>query len=373
MVSFSSSLTTFVLAGALFLFSLGSSAAELPANPRDAYLAGAMTTWLEQNLGWAHGSYRLMVRDGLVTVTLPESETQKRAELERVKPPISGLEGINIVLGDTGESISPARQQIYSFLGLAPNTIPFPTGDIFWPLLADPKQPEFFVSTRRYKVEGQYYSTAAVGYGETFGLYRREGERPEDGLQVSLAGALFAQFDLGAPSDDLVNADYTIGIPLTYRKGDQSMRLRFYHQSSHLGDEFLLRVHPERVNLSYEALEYIYSYDFDSLRLYGGGEYMVHRDPPDLKPLSFHGGAEFRGRNVLWNRGRWLAAVDIKSWQQHDWTPDFSISVGPEFGPPQPGRRRMRVMLEGFHGHNPHGQFYESRVYYAGLGIYLGF
>ncbi len=346
---------------------------ELPDNPRDAYLAGALTTWLEQSLGWSPGSYRLTVRDGLVNITLPEGDSERRAALESATPPIEGIEGINIVSGETAPQLSPARQQIYSFLGLAPDTIPFPTGDIFWPLLADPKQPEFAVSARRYQVEEQYFTTAAVVYGETFGLYRRAGERPEDGLQISLAGGLFAQFDLGTPSFDLVNADYTIGIPITYRNGAHSTRLRLYHQSSHLGDEFLLRVNPERVNLSFEALELIYSHDFQRLRLYGGGEYMVHRDPGDLEPLSLHGGSEYRGRNVLWNRGRWLAAVDIKSWEQHDWTPDISIAIGPEFGSPQPGRRRMRVMLEGYRGYNPHGQFYESRIYYAGLGVYLGF
>lgn len=362
-----------VLLAAALLVSGAGRAVELPDNPRDAYLAGAMTTWLEQRLGWTPGSYRLTVRDGLVTVTLPQSDPQRRAELEGTPPPIEGIAAINIVLGDLDTELSPQQQRVFSFLGLAPNTIPFPSGDIFWPLLADPKQPEFFVSTRRYKLEDEYFTVAAVGYGETFGLYRRAGERPEEGLQIGIAGGLFAQFDLGAPSFDLVNADYTIGVPVTYRKGPQSMRLRFYHQSSHLGDEFLLRVNPERVNLSFESLEYIYSYDFSRLRLYGGGEYMVHRDPADLKPASFHGGIEYRGRNVLWQRGRWLGGVDIKSWQQHDWIPDVSVAVGAEFGPPQPGRRRMRVMLEGYHGHNPHGQFYDSRIYYAGLGIYLGF
>lgn len=350
----------------------GARSQELPDNPRDAYLAGAMTLWLEQSLGWRPGSYRITVRDGLVIIQLPEEDTERRAALDAAALPIEGIEGINVVIGED-ELISPTRQQVYSFLGLAPDTIPFPTGDIFWPLLADPKQPEFFVSARRYRVEGAYYTTAAVGYGETFGLYRQTGARAGDGLQISLAGGLFAQFDLGAPSFDLVNADYTIGLPITYRNGDQSMRLRFYHQSSHLGDEFLLRVNPERINLSFEALEFIYSYDFNRLRLYGGGEYMVHHEPADLEPLSLHGGVEYRGRNILWNSGRWLVALDVKSWQQHDWSPDMSIAIGSEFGSPQPGRRRMRVMLEGYRGHNPHGQFYDSRIYYAGLGIYLGF
>lgn len=362
-----------LIAALLLLLSHASRAVEMPADPRDAYLAGAMTTWLEQSLGWTPGSYQMTVRDGLVTVTLPEDDLQRRAALEGAIPPFAGLAGINIVLGEMTEPLSPGRERVYSILGLAPNTIPFPNGDIFWPLLADPKQPEFSVSARRYKIDDEYFTTGAAGYGETFGLYRRAGKLPGDGLQISLAGGLFALFDLGAPSADLVNADYTIGLPITYRKGDQSMRLRLYHQSSHLGDEFLLRVNPERVNLSFESLEFIYSYDFDRLRVYGGGEYLFHRDPSDLKPSNLHGGIEYRGPNNLWNNGRWLVATDIKSWEQHNWSPDISADIGAEFGPTQPGRRRLRVMLEGYLGHNPHGQFYDTRIFYAGLGLHLGF
>jgi hypothetical protein len=359
----------------IVVLSLGQSvsALERPDNPDDAWIAGAMTVFLEQKLGWPKGSYRLMVRNGLVTVVIPGDAPERRAQLETAQPPVDGIAGINIMVGDVREPLSKIEQRVYSFMGLAQDTIPFPTGDIFWPLLADPKQPDFFVSARRYHTEQGYFTTAAVGYGETFGLYRRAGQRPEEGLQIGIMGGLFAQFDLGAPSADLVNADYTIGVPVTFRKGRESMRFRLYHQSSHLGDEFLLRVNPVRVNLSFEALEYLYSYDLDRVRLYGGGEYMVHRDPSDLKPFSLHTGAEYRGRNVLWHGGRWLAAIDMKNWQEHNWSPDIRVIVGPEFGPPQPGRRRMRVVLEGYRGYNPHGQFYTSRISYMGLGIYLGF
>lgn len=360
----------------LICFGHGTSwgAGELPLDPRDAWIAGAITTHLEQQLGWSRDSYRLEVHEGFVTIFLPESNSSRREQLEQARFPVEGLAAINVVSGAQGrEALSETSQRIYSFMGLKRNTIPFPTGDTFWPLLADPKQPEFSVSTRRYKIQESLYTVAAVGYGESFGFYRQTGAHPDEGVQISLMGGLFAQFDLGAPSFDLINADYTIGVPVTFRKGESSMRLRFYHQSSHLGDEFLLRVNPQRINLSYEALEYLYSHDLKSFRIYGGGEYMVHRDPAELKPLSFHGGVEYRGRNVLWRSSRWLGAVDIKSWQEHHWSPDIAASFGAEFGPPQPGRRRMRVMLEGYHGYNPHGQFYAERLRYIGVGVYLGF
>ena len=40
-------------------------------------------------------------------------------------------------------------------------------------------------------------------------LLRRQGE----GVQLDVIGSIFAQFDLGAASNDLINADYLIGIP----------------------------------------------------------------------------------------------------------------------------------------------------------------
>ena len=243
-----------------------------------------------------------------------------------------------------------------------------PVGELFWPLLADPKQPQFYVSVRGYELDGEIVPTAAVAYGETFGLYRWQ---PSQGAwQLSLAGALFAQFNLDAPSQDLVNADYTIGVPLTFRRGLYSSRLRVYHQSSHLGDEFLLRNHPERINLSFESLELLASREWLRWRGYLGGEYVFHREPAGLRPGGLHGGVEYRGAT----RGIWhpVAAADVKSWDEFDWSPEISLVAGVELGPREPGRR-LRLLAEAYRGHSPHGQFFAQRMRYLGLGVYLGF
>ena len=127
--------------------------------------------------------------------------------------------------------------------------VPLPQSFLFEPLLADPKRPRFFISVIDARVGALETTAAAVAYGGRYGLVRLPGDRYDEGWQLNLAGAVFAQFDLEAPSMDLINADYTLGLPLTYRDGPGSLRLQVYHQSSHLGDEFLLRNHPERVNL----------------------------------------------------------------------------------------------------------------------------
>jgi len=152
------------------------------------------------------------------------------------------------------------------------NYLPLPGGDVFCPLIADPKTTRSFAAYQRGNETDLATDIAAVGVADAFPFFRAAASRSGNGIQLGLAGAVFAQFDLGTASYDLLNADYLIGLPLTFRAGPMSGRLRVYHQSSHLGDEFLLRPNPpKRQNLSFESAEALLSIDVSALRIYGGG------------------------------------------------------------------------------------------------------
>jgi hypothetical protein len=258
----------------------------------------------------------------------------------------------------------------------------FPTNDLFRPLLADLKEPQFLISRWRVKPnEANDFAAAAVGFGESFGLYRfgLSGGRPCNGFQLNISGAVFAQFNLNTPSSDLVNADYIIGFPLTFRIADFSARLRLYHQSSHLGDEFILgSAGVERVNLSFEELEAILSYIRHFFRVYGGSGYLVHREP-DLERLKWQYGMEVR-LQALKTRGFrlgghpvfFVAGSDIKHFQHHNYDVNYSIKAGFEiFG--NVSQRRLRLLAGFYKGFNPFGQFYDQRVRAFGFEIDLGF
>jgi len=336
----------------------------------DEFLTGYIASILERDLHWERDSYMVKIVHGVATITLFKEDPTRREAADKQLRAIDGVQELTIVVKpkDAGKP-----EAVSSFMGVSDEAKAFPTGDLFQPLIADPKQAQFFANLRGFRSLGKDYTLAAVGFGETFGLYRFFGTREGDGLQLSVVGALFAQFNMDE-SSDLINADYTIGIPATYRYGDNSLRLRIYHQSSHLGDELLLGANPpDRVNLSYEATELIYSYEWREFRVYGGGEYLIHKEPTDLKPLSAHWGIEYRGSTPLvWN-GRPIAGMDMKSLEEHDWEIDTSIKAGLEFGNPNPGQRRLRLMAEWYKGFDPHGQFYDNKVEYYGLGLSLGF
>jgi len=337
----------------------------------DEFLTGYITAVIDRDLKWERNSYSLDIVNGAATLTLFKDDPVRREAADRQLRSIDGLEGMAIVVKPAGNGMQGATGSI---MGITGEGEAFPVGDLFRPLLADPKQPQFFISITPFRSSGVSYTMAAVGFGETFGLYRLFGANKEDGLQLSVEGALFAQFNLDAASSDLINADYSIGFPVTYRYGDNSLRFRIYHQSSHLGDEFLQSANPpERVNLSFEAVELIYSREWRGWRVYGGGEYLLHNEPGDLKPMSGHWGLEYRGSAPLvWN-GRPVAGVDMKSFEEHDWDIDTSVKAGLEFGHPNPGQRRLRLMAEWYKGFDPHGQFYNNKVEYYGMGVSLGF
>ncbi|HAZ12838.1 MAG: hypothetical protein A2X86_21745 [Bdellovibrionales bacterium GWA2_49_15] len=356
-----------VLLIATLLMFLGRSQS-LSAEDRggDEFLTGYIASILERDLHWERGSYSLKIVNRMATITLlNDVAPANQEEADKRLRTIEGLKGITFFVKQGDES---------TFLGITGNTEAFPTGDLFRPQIADPKWPQFFVTLNRFKSTSGRYTMAAVGFGESFGMLRFLGAREGDGLQLSVAGGIFAQFNMNTPSYNLINADYIIGVPVTYRYGPNSLRFRIYHQSSHLGDEFLQSINPaERVNLSFEALELIYSLEWRGYRVYGGGEYLIHKEPGDLKQKMTHWGVEYYGQRPLMGNGRLVAGVDIKSFEEHSWAQDTSAKIGLEFGHPNPGQRRLRILAEWYKGYDPHGQFYNNKVEYFGMGVSLGF
>ncbi|HLG18736.1 MAG TPA: DUF1207 domain-containing protein [Bdellovibrionota bacterium] len=255
----------------------------------------------------------------------------------------------------------------------------FPRGHLFLPLLADPKQPQFRLSTWWVDTSAPLDVGGFAVFGETFGLMRLQNEPSNSAFQIEVAGGVFAQFDLASPSSDLINADYTGGLPITYRKENFSARFRVYHQSSHLGDEFLINQNPARINLSYEAIEILGAYDVGGFRFYGGGEYFVRTDPDDVDPGVIHLGVEYRhgtpfARFTENTAGRWVGGVDLRMWQEDDFIPAVSFKGGMEIGPesnPEEKERYLRVLFEFYRGISPHGQFFLQDVHVLGVGMGL--
>ena len=136
-------------------------------------------------------------------------------------------------------------------------------------------------------------------------------------MQIGIAGGAIARFDMHTSANDIVSEDYDIGFPVSLRSGRFSARLRAYHKSSHIGDEYQLN-NPSftRFDLTYEAVEGIIAGSFRSLRVYAGGDYIYHNVTTDIDPGTVRGGADFIAPgsfSIGSLDARFIAGAELKS------------------------------------------------------------
>lgn len=356
------------------------------ASPDDGFLRGYATAVLSETFGAA--APKIRVTNGVITVTgasdadraristvLARVPDAVRIEFEEAAPSAMAAAPVPPIpaSGATAPSSPSAPPVVW-----APeiDTGFLPSGLVFDPLLADPRWPHFSASIQRYIDDPQFRHIGAVGFGETIPLYRKPLPSIGGYWEVGIQAGVFAIFDMDSDSRDLVNADYFAALTGAYGLGPFQALARLYHQSSHLGDEFLLRTRTNRVNLTYEAVDLKLSYHFfdHRVRLYGGGGYLFDQDPSNLKPWSTQAGIELKQRLPFLTNVTPVVAMDVQMHEENDWSPNYSVRAGLQFDRARILGRRLLVMLEYFNGNSPNGQFYRNRIEYLGLGahFYLG-
>ncbi len=368
------------IAGALALCLAVEAPAPAAAAVDDRYLTGYATAVLERQFGLT--SRTLRIRDGVLSVGAEDlGDPVRREEVLKALSAIDGVKRVQVQEGPPGAAPVAVSTSAAPGGWKAPDTGLMPGGHLFNPLTADPRWPHFAASYQYYLDDPQLASAATVSFGEMFSLYR--GAAGPGFWEVGVQAGVFALFDLDASSKDLINADYFVAGFAAYRLDRFSALARIFHQSSHLGDEFLLRTRTERINLSYEGVDAKVSIElFDWLRddyehgtpvrVYAGGGYLFHVDPSGIRPWSAQYGVELRSPWTIGRHVRPIVAVNVQHREENDWSADVSVRAGIQID----GvllTRNMQILLEWYQGHSPNGQFFRQRIEYLGLGVHFHF
>lgn len=344
-------------------------------NGDDAYTAGYVAAVLERQLNI--NSRSLRVKDGVVSLDAADVPRADRAKVVAALAAISGITRVEI------QEAAPPREPPAVTAAGKPTAKPpatgfLPTDHLFRPLIADPRWPHFSAAYRHYVTTPASKDVLAVSFGETVPLYRdtigTEGRWGQ--WETGVQGGVFSIFDLDSSSFDLINTDFFVAGFVGYRFDDFSAFGRVFHQSSHLGDELLLRAtRPNRINLSYEGLDAKLSYDWQfGVRAYGGGGYLVDVDPSNLGRGFGQAGMEFRSPWSLWRgRLRPIAGVDLEFREENRWHTDFSLRAGLQFENVSVLSRNLQLLLEYYNGRSFDGQFFKQPVEYLGVGAHFNF
>ncbi|MGH8579913.1 MAG: DUF1207 domain-containing protein [Gammaproteobacteria bacterium] len=344
-----------------------------PNRPDDRYLAGYAVAVLEMRFGLPYRDLR--VDNG--KLLLDPAALQGR-DAQEVIESLCAIEGLEVELVETATGArtvtAPETPKPVS-KATAPTTAGWlPKAVLFEPLIADPRWPHFSGTVQFYQDDGELGTVGAPNFGAALPFYGWRAMGVD--WQVGLHAGVFSIFDLNEDSSDLVNSDFLGGVPLNARYGPLSAQFRIFHQSSHLGDEFLLRVRDQvnRINLSYEAVDLRLSLKpFDWLRVYAGGGAIV-RSEPDLDPWTAQGGIEITSPGPIFHPLLYpVVALDVQSSEEADWTVDYSARAGIELRSEWLGSRRLQLLMEYFNGTSPNGQFFERKIEYFGPGVHFYF
>jgi hypothetical protein len=161
----------------------------------------------------------------------------------------------------------------------------------------------------------------------------------------------------------------------SYRTGPFSGFVRLQHQSSHLGDEFILNspVPVTRLGLSYEGVDVKLSYDMlDWLRVYGGAGYLWDTSPDNLKRGTSEFGIEFACPQTFFGGTiRPVAYGDFQANGRTNWSIQNSIMAGVQLEHLEILDRHIQILFEYYGGRSPNGDFFVSHTEWFGIGIHF--
>lgn len=258
--------------------------------------------------------------------------------------------------------------------------------ELFQPLIGSPRSVTYSVGWRSGdRVMG--YKCANFALGDDFPVYRWLDVYGGD-LQVGIEAGIWCVFNMDptrqvTAGTEMVNTDYYVGIPITYARGQWSFRLRGYHISSHLGDEYIINHVDEptfeRLNPSIEAIDLFASYQAtDEMRFYVGPGVVVHSDPTyRWKPMYIEYGTEARffGRKFKNHKlhGSMFATVHFRNSQELKWNFDGTYRIGYELSKMQGIGRKFRCYIEYHSGYSQEGQFSKQKTHYMQYNLNYGF
>jgi hypothetical protein len=196
-------------------------------------------------------------------------------------------------------------------------------------------------------------------------------DRPE-GWQIDMEGAGMPRLDLEHEERDLIAADFRFGIPLTYGRGNYQMKLAYYHLSSHLGDEYMVRHSTlQRRNYSRDVIVWGHSFFLTrDIRLYGEAGWAFTYDG-GTEPWEFQFGLDYSPAELTGQRGSPFVAVNGHLRQEFDFGGNIVVQTGWQWR--GYSGHLFRIGMHYFQGMSDQWEFFDQFEDKLGFGLWYDF
>ncbi len=253
--------------------------------------------------------------------------------------------------------------------------------DFHWEFLPrDPLYPFYLADTKQSRMAGQWLeatgdSTLLDGtLGGRFGIFRYVDSQQgpfRRGVQADFEGSAQVRLDMDR-NHDVRSVDFRAGVPISFSFGRLQTRIGYYHLSSHVGDEFLLRVpNFDRKNFSRDVLFMGAAYWLDdSTRIYGEAGWAFTCDVSE--PWEFTFGIEEAPRHPTGVRGAPFYAVNGHLRQEVDFGGEFTAQLGWAWRSSY-DTGLLRLGLQYLNGKSNQFSFYNEHEELFGVGLWYDF
>jgi hypothetical protein len=247
-----------------------------------------------------------------------------------------------------------------------------PSGLMYKSYLAGNREPRMGSQIVRESNHGWLWD-ATVGGRVGILRYGTENDLWPQGWQLDIEGAAFPRLDL-EHEEDLISADFRGGLLSTTRQGPWETKFGYYHLSSHLGDEYMIR-YPStlatRINYSRDSLiAGLAVHPHPSIRLYSEAGWAFH-DDGGAKPWEFQFGAEFSSNEPTGIGGAPFFAVNAHLRQENDFGGNLTVQTGWQWR----GRtgHLLRTGVQYFNGMSDQYQFFNRFEEQVGFGLWYDY
>lgn len=201
--------------------------------------------------------------------------------------------------------------------------------------------------------------------------YGTVGGRRPTGFQISMEGAGQVRLDWDEDGD-VEATDYRFGVPITWGDEVRQTKFAFYHLSSHLGDEFLLKNFGfPRLNYSENVLVLGQSLQIvDDWRVYAEAGYGV--DVEIAEPWEFQFGLEWAPETWTGFRGAPFAAFNGYLREEVDFGGNAVAQVGWAWRRDE-ASGLLRMGLQYYTGKNQQFSLFDDSEQKYGFGIWYDY
>ena len=248
----------------------------------------------------------------------------------------------------------------------------FPESEqVFRRLIADPRHIQ--LGAAYYRLDGRDIGDVALGH--SWGMTRWYSNNDYWTWQWNIEAMAYSRFMIGGALNDFETVDFFADLPVAVRHDGFSTQIMLFHESSHLGDDYIRRTNERGFRYSIDGLRSTTSYEpLPWARIYGGGSYLLHAGPSPAR-WAPQWGFELGTKDLGISRKhpiRLFMGQDFQSHENAHWNVNARTVAGLTLGF-QNVPRYLRIYGGYFDGHSPYGQFFQRRERYTDIGISLHF